>query len=335
MIWELHERGWSYRCLARRLGLVRASVQRWQVRLRQGLPAIGTPGPARRTPPHPALLHAQIAALQHGAKRSRGAGGLWRHWREWVSRRDFARLVAEQRRAVNRDRREARAQLLWRMPGTVWAMDGAQQAGIRWNLVCDLASRFRFEPLLGLRLTAGRVRDQLARLFDTYGPPIVLKRDRGSLLDNRAVDQLLDAYGVLSLDSPLHYPRYNGGVEYAQRELKTVAGVLVESTGEPFARAIREATAWINAIPRPCLSGASAADRFAGNAPNALRAFSQTERKEAKCWIRKRTRTILNGVPACSRYTYETAWRLATEAWMIEHGLVDVVKPKKLLPLFA
>jgi hypothetical protein len=65
------------------------------------------------------------------------------------------------------------------------------------------------------------VAGRLEHLFIQHGPPLVLKRDNGSNLNQRAVDEVLARYLVLPLNSPPHYPPYNGGMECAVRELKT------------------------------------------------------------------------------------------------------------------
>lgn len=332
IVQRLHERGGSWRGLLRALGLPRSSVQRWQSRLRRGLPAVGRPGPARRQDA-PALLDAQIAALPAGARRTRNTGRLWHHWRTLISRRDFARRVAERRRQAAHRRRLATRRLRWLAPGTVWATDTAQLGAQRWNLVCDLGSRLRFEPMLDPALTAARVADHLRRLFERFGAPLVLKRDNGSNLASREVDALLAEYQVIDLTSPAHYPAYNGGVEYAQQELKTVAATLVDRTGEPLDRALREAPDWLNAAPRPCLGGASAGALFNACQPLLQARSTLNGRKEAKRWIIERTCTILNRMEKCNRRTIRAARRHATEEWMMSVGLVADAGTNKVLPL--
>jgi hypothetical protein len=332
IVQRLHEGGGSWRGLLRALGLPRSSVQRWQSRLRRGLPAVGRPGPARRQDV-PLLLDAQIAALSAGARRTRHTGRLWRHWRTLISRRDFTRHVAERRRQAAHARRLATRRLCWPVSGAVWATDAAQFGGQVWNLVCDLGSRFRFDLLLAPDLPASRVAGQLRRLFDRYGAPLVLKRDNGSNLACREVDAVLNTYGVIDLTSPVHYPAYNGGVEYAQREIKTVAAALVDRTGEPLDRALREAPDWLNAAPRPCLGGASAGELFNACQPQLQARVTTNDRKEAKRWILERTCTILSRMEKCSRRTIRAARRHATEEWMISVGLVADAGTNKVLPL--
>jgi hypothetical protein len=70
-------------------------------------------------------------------------------------------------------------------------------------------------------LPAEQVVSDLTVLFQRYGAPLFLKRDNGSNLVNAPVDEVLAQHGVIPLTSPPYYPRYNGAIEYAQRELKT------------------------------------------------------------------------------------------------------------------
>ena len=58
----------------------------------------------------------------------------------------------------------------------------------------------------------------LEQLFLQHGPPLVLKRDNGSNLNQQAVDEVLARYLVMPLNSPPHYAPYNGGMECAGTE---------------------------------------------------------------------------------------------------------------------
>lgn len=330
----LQERnGWSLRRATQAVGLARSSVLRWTRRLRQGHEAIQ---PACRKVPleNPAALDDAIGKLHHGVHRSRGAPALWRLWQEVISRRDFDRRVRARRMQQQREQRDSLHHIVWPQPGTVWAMDPAQYGRLRWNLVGDLASRFRFELLVAMELPACRIAQQLRELFDRYGAPIVLKRDNGSNLVNTIVNGLLEEYGVLSLTSPPHYPRYNGAIEYAQHEIKTAVDVLTLA-GAPLPAALVTAPALINTKPRPCLNGHTASHAFL----NAHRAFQQNftlqRRKEAKHWIQDHTQSIVDRMSKVGRHAYDAAWRQAMESWMLGNGLMQVIRPGKVSPVFT
>jgi len=64
------------------------------------------------------------------------------------------------------------------------------------------------------------VAEHLEKLFRRHGPPLFLKRDNGSPLNAAEVDAVLADYGVIPLNSPAYYPRYNGAMEKSIRDFK-------------------------------------------------------------------------------------------------------------------
>lgn len=324
--------GWSCRRLTRAIGLPRSSVLRWTTRLRRGEVAV-QPSRRKTGPADPAVLDAAMAALHHGAHRSRGAPALWHLWRDGLSRRDFERRIRDHRLSLQREQRASLCRIGWPQPGAVWAMDPAQYGRLQWNLVGDLASRFRFDLLVAPDMPASRIGMQLRTLFDHFGAPLVLKRDNGSNLMHVLIDGLLDEYGVLALTSPPYYPRYNGAIEYAQREIKTTIDVLTLA-GMPLPTALAEGPALLNIQPRPCLGGQSASQSFFG-APHAFQHdFTLNRRKEVKGLIQDQARTIVEHMPKDSQRAHDAAWRQAIERWMLDNDLMKVVHPAKVSPTF-
>jgi len=331
----LHGRtGRSFRRLIPALGLARSSVLRWAGRLRRGLPAIRTPGPPKAPMENPAALDRAIADLPHRNHRTFGTAALWGTWQAMISRRDFNDRVRVERRRRLRDERGSLHRIAWREAGAVWAMDPADYGGIVWNLVVDLASRFRFELTVAIHLPATRIADHLQRLFDRYGPPLVLKRDNGSNLVAPVVDELLSAYGVIALTSPPHFPRYNGAVEYAQRETKRSAALL-EAGGAPRDAALAIAPHLLNARPRPCLGGRTAEAVLHDALPSFRDRFTPECRKEVKLWIDDCTETILGRMKAVGQRAHDAARRQAIEAWMLDRHIIERVQPKNVLPQSA
>jgi transposase InsO family protein len=112
---------------------------------------------------------------------------------------------------------------------------------------------------VGERVLRETVAVHLEQLFLRHGPPLVLKRDNGSNLNQQAVDKVLACYLVMPLNSPPHYPPHNGGMECAVRELKTplVEKILaVDSTTESQVQAWAEVLAHeLNHRSRACLDG--------------------------------------------------------------------------------
>ncbi len=323
--------GQSFRRLIPALGLARSSVLRWAGRLRRGLPALRAPGPSSAPMEDHAVLDQAIAGLPHRTQRTFGTAALWREWQATISRREFNDRVRTERRRRLREERGSLHRIAWREAGAVWAMDPAEYGGIVWNLVVDLASRFRFELTVALHLPAPRIADHLQRLFDRYGPPLVLKRDNGSNLVAPVVDELLDAYGVIPLTSPPYFPRYNGAVEYAQRETKTSAALL-EAGGAPRDAALAVVPHLLNARPRPCLGGHTAQAVLTAALPSFHGRFTPECRKEVKHWIDNHTETILGCMKTVDKRAHDAARRQAIEAWMLDEHIIEHVQPANVLP---
>ncbi len=325
--------GWSERRLSRALELSRSSVRRWSGRLRRGETAVQPF--VRKTAQHVSeALDKAIADLRHGVHRSPGAPALWRQWQADISRREFTRRVREHRLQHQRDQQASLYHLVWLHPGAVWAMDPAQYGRLFWNLVGDLASRFRFDLLVAWELPAARIAMQLQFLFDRFGAPLVMKRDNGSNLVQAMVDGVFDDYGVLALTSPPYYPRYNGAIEYAQLEIKAAVDLLTLA-GTPITTALATAPSLLNAHPRPCLDGHTAEYTFFNSDQAFLRNFTLNRRKEVKNWIEDQTRTIVAQMPKDSRRAREAARRQAIEAWLQDNGLMKIVQPTKTSPVFT
>jgi transposase InsO family protein len=317
---------WSARKVIRALDLPRASVLRWARRLRDGVQPLCIPPPSS-----PALtgLWAALTALRHRVCRSAGAPALWQTCRALLSRRRFNALVRQCRAAW-----QQHWQLLhWHRVGAVWAMDPAEYAGQTWNLVSDLASRFRFAVRLSVHLPAEQVADDLKALFLRHGAPLFLKRDNGSNLVNAAVDAVLAEFGVIPLNSPRYYPRYNGAIENGQRELKTWL-IRLEVWALPLSLAVQAAQLWINVRVRRCLGGNNAQDVFLRGNQLFQAEYTWERRQAVKDWIERTTRHILTNVADGSRRAHDAAWRQAVEMWLLEHGFLEVRQRKKCYPVF-
>jgi hypothetical protein len=328
----LKAEGWSQRELCDRLGLVRSSVRRWSANLAMGFLAIRTAATGKLPLRHPIVLHADIARMKHGLHRTPGALALWLRWRAWISQRALARLLRRRRQLLARRRSEGWQRLMWRVAGAVWAMDPGQLSGLRWNLVGDAASRFRFPLDLAEHLPAAWIAARLRWLFEQFGAPLLIKHDSGSNLCHPRVMAVKEAFSVLTLLSPLHYPRYNGAIEYAQREIKETALFLFEQGCGTLEAALQEAPAILNAQPRPCLGGETAEAVFYTSVAWVQRTYTMSDRKEIKDWIEERERTIVAAMTDPTRHQLAAARRQAIETWMLNEGLVAFVAPPKPLP---
>jgi transposase InsO family protein len=137
---------------------------------------------------------------------------------------------------------------------------------------------------------------RLEQLFLRHGPPLLLKLDNGSNLNHQAVDEVLARYLVIPLNSPPHYPPYNGGMECAVRELKTplvkkiLAGSpLPESQVQAWAEVLAHE---LNHRSHGCLHGQVACEVFQDAKP-AMKAYTLRKRKESFDWINTLTRTLI------------------------------------------
>lgn len=331
----------SFRRLIAAVGLPRSSYLRWQKRRLAGLPMIGKV-PARdfqsleKSKPDVAqALKNGVAALYHGPRRTHGTGALWRRARSHLSRRAFNLLVGEHRSKLNRQRRDELTCIKWQSQAAaaVWAMDPAQMDNRCYNLVTDQASRFRFELTPGSTLPARSIATQLVALFERHGAPLILKRDNGSNLCAPDVDDLLDAFGVLPLNSPPHYPRFNGAIERAQREIKEAATALVE-LGSPLDDALEIAPHLLNAKPRPVLAGKTAAAVFLPARSPFQQQFTHQKRKDLKCSIQDDASCIQDRMKTCGHHAHDAAWRQAVQKALVQLGFITVLQPKIVSPLF-
>jgi transposase InsO family protein len=283
-------------------------------------------------------LNDAVRRLDHGRQRSAGAGEVYRQVRHGISRRDFGELVETVRRPLWREHDANLQRVQWLVAGSVWSIDPTEWMipgpdgpdRLRLLPVLDLASRFKFAPWVGESITGPVVADHLEELFHRYGAPLVLKRDNGSNLNDEAVNELLGRWRVIALNSPPHYPRYNGAIERAQRELK--AAFLTRWLEiNPHTCPASAVAAWtvydLNRQPRRCLRRQSAAAIFCGAQTN-LGAYTERRRKEAFDTING---WIMNAVAqreACSQPQLDAAGRHVVETWLQREGLVTLTKPQ-------
>jgi transposase InsO family protein len=270
---ELHQHlGWPYRPLCASATLPYPTFMRWNGRLARGAPLLSKPGPK----PVGALdligLQVRLRQLEHGAHRSQGTTALYATHRRTISRRGFQELVEQTRRKALQERQAELRRVRWEIPGAVWSVDPTAVALMRDTgrqklpilPVLDLASRYKLPPLVGKRLTGELVAQRLEELFRQFGAPLVLKRDNGSNLNSEAVDEVLGRWLVIPLNSPPHYPPYNGGIERSQRELKDVLrSRLAPGCIADVETVARLSVHELNHCSRRCLRGQTSCEQFA------------------------------------------------------------------------
>jgi hypothetical protein len=287
-------------------------------------------------------LHVALCHLQHGRQRSRGVGRLYRQYQDQISRRDLQVLAERVRRELAHQHQAELRHITWRVPGLVWSLDNAELARfanhkLYLHQVQDLASRYKFTPWVGEQVMGQTVAVHLEQLFLQHGPPLVLKRDNGSNLNQQAVDEVLARYRVMPLNSPPHYPPYNGGMECAVRELKTplrekilAHGPLPEFQVQAWAEVLAHD---LNHRSRGCLDGHIACRVFHDAKP-ALQAYTLRKRREIFDWINGLTAALIPVSAVLTQPQVETARRRAVETWLQQNGVITITQNRKVLPIF-
>ena len=333
---------WPYLRLCASLGLSYASFRRWHHRLERGQSVLFKPGPKKVAPLNLEELRVALYCLKHGRQRTHGVGQLYRQHHDHISRRDLQALTRTVRWELAHQHQAELRHIAWKIPGLVWSLEDAEWARFahhKWHLhqVQDLASRYKFTPWVGERVLGETVAVHLEQLFLQHGPPLVLKRDNGSNLNQQAVDEVLARYLVMPLNSPPHYPPYNGGMECAVRELKTPLREKILASGpigEPQVQAWAEVLAHeLNHRSRGCLKGQIACRVFQDAKP-ALQAYTLRKRREIFDWINELTKALIAVSAVHTQRQVETARRLAVETWLQRNGVITITQNKKVLPIF-
>jgi hypothetical protein len=319
-----------------------SSLRRWRQRQRQNQPPVQKPGPKKLGPLPLETLQREIAKLKHGARRTEGTGALHHRYEVCISRRDLDDLVRESRLEAHRRERESRQRVEWLVPDLVWAIDttewerDAEGRRLYAHGSQDLCSRYHFEPWAGQRNWGTDAATWLRQSFQVRPPPLLLKRDNGSPLNHPAVDAVLAEYQVIPLNSPPHYPRYNGAKERGFRELKKELGP--DFRPAPLWRprddllAIAVTLHHLNHRPRPCLQGrVPCAVQFGGTAlrflPRERQAIFNSILNDFRERISREQRDIPDHrwkAPHGAFPYRHPAWRQAVESWLRCQGLIRV-----------
>jgi transposase InsO family protein len=303
------------------LGLGYRQLLRWQERTKAGAPALVPPGPKKTGPLPLAAVRAEVEALRHHPHRSEGTGALYQKHQGVISRRELARLVAEERGHREQARRRLHRRVTWHVPNVAWAIDATERGRDRQgrklfvHAVQDLCSRYRFAPLLALESKGPAVAEHLDKLFRRHGAPLFLKRDNGSPLNAAEVDAVLAEHGVIPLNSPAHYPRYNGAIEKGIREVQEALGACL------VPRPVR----WQPAALLPYVVAVQHQHQ-----PHAH--YTKRERLAIFEWIRIHAKDRIHQLEKIDQRSVRAAWRRAAETWLRCQGLITVSINQKVLP---
>lgn len=321
------------------LGLSYRRLLRWRQRHGAGAPTLLAPGPKKTGPLPLEAVRAEVAALRHHRRRSDGVVALYQRHQGVISRRDLARLVAEERGRRETARRGLHRRVDWHMPNTAWAIDATERGRDRQgrklfvHAVQDLCSRYRFAPLVALESKGPAVAEHLQKLFRRHGPPLFLKRDNGSPLNCAEVDAVLAAHGVIPLNSPAYYPQYNGAIEKGIREMQSALGTCLARPVRwqpkallPYVVAVHHA---LNCKPRRVLHRHTACEAY-HHQPHAR--YAKRERLAIFEWIRVHAHDRIQQLEKVDQRSVLAAWRRAAETWLRCQGLITVTINQKVLP---
>lgn len=335
--------GWSYERVCRETGVPHASLMRWKTRHGRGNPPVTSPGPHKVEPLDLVALMADLEQLHHGPHRTAGTDGLYERYRNQISRMRLRELVAEARRACWQRRELGRQSVYWHAPRLIWAVDDVMightpNGRLYSNHVQDLSSRYKMHPQLteGHVMDGEQVAERLEHLFDLHGAPLVLKRDNGGNLDCKAVNAVLDRHLVAPLNSPLHYPRYNGGIEKAQRELKDALVAMGDRDDLPLEDRLSKsmlAICKLNDMIRRCLHGHSACWSFETGITR-QREYTRRQRREVLDEMSILAIAAMMEPDGKKPLSPSAAWRLAVQTWLQFSGMITISTERKVLPIF-
>ena len=140
---------------------------------------------------------------------------------------------------------------------------------------------------------------------------------------------MLRCYLVIPLNSPPHYPPYNGGMECAVRELKAplvekilASNPIPESPVQVWAEVLAHK---LNHRSRGCLHGQVACEVF-HDTKLAMKVYTLRKRKETFDWINELTMTLIEVLVVHTKRQADTARRLAVETWLQRNGVITVTQ---------
>jgi hypothetical protein len=141
----------------------------------------------------------------------------------------------------------------------------------------------------------------------------------------------------MPLNSPPHYPPYNGGMEHAVRELKGPLVAQLRARGPAPAAEVQH---WaellaheLNHRPRPSLQG-EVACRVFQHARAALKRYTLHKRREVFEEINDLTQMLMQPQGVCSQRQADTVRRLAVEAWLQKEGVISITQNHRVSPIF-
>ncbi len=334
LIGQRRENGFSLRQLCGAAHVPYRTFMRWKSRRAAGRPAVEEPGPGPAGPLDLDGVWERVRSLNHGRKRTRGTGELYRELRGMISRRHLRALVKRARRDARRERDAAVRRLEWTpCAGRVWATDTMETAladGTRvwFQTIRDLGARYTIAPVVLHHPDGEDIACRLDEAFARFGAPLFLRLDNATSENCPKVQEVLARHRVIPFNSPPHYPQYNGGVERAQGEIREefddwTAGIATVPPEHMHVYAAATAHG-LNHKPRPVLDGRHACQVFTRDGRQAT--VTPGDRQEVLNELIAAAAVLLDTEDGRTLHDVRKAWRRAVEWWLQTHDLIRDIK---------
>jgi transposase InsO family protein len=248
--------------------------------------------------------------------------------REWARRQGLgtwsattiARVIADLRDEPETKPQPVRYEIVG--SNVMWSEDGTgfRERGRKRELVVAQDEHARFK--VGHKLAEGPASEEAAcrnleTAFETYGAPLVLKHDGGSIFHGQRIQELLTKHQVTELTGPRSYPQYNGKKERSMRDIKSFERAMRRHGGRSsLEQRIEAAVQDLNEHrPRPVLGGRTAREVFEQDrirCPDRVALRKEVDRTE------RRLRA-----EATTRAETDSARRRAVEGVLLAYGLMS------------
>ena len=276
----------------------------------------------------------KITHLKHKKKRTHGTTVLYQEHKNYVSRRQFQCMVKEERKLQNTQFSEKMTRIKWRITNSCWAFDDTfyakDSAGNKTFIhnIKDLATQYILPPLAGEFACGEEVANNLERLFIQFGPPMFLKRDNGSNLNHHEVNQLLERYHVIAINSPTYYSKYNGSIEQSNCQLKDKVEELAKEMNidvsiDNILPLSRLAAHELNAQKKKSIKGRPVV-KFLSELNQSWKNNTKTKRKELFHEVMKLTQEKIDALEKPSQKALKKCRRKAAEEILVQKRFIDV-----------
>jgi len=317
-----------------------SSLMRWSKRTEEGEPPIKKPGPKKVTMLDPEELLIELKKLKHSRKRSKGAFDIYEKYKEMISRRNFYEILKQARQDDLYIKMRGLKRINWLTSGLVWSMDVTEDyvesKKVYLLTMRDMATGYKFPVLCGDIPCGEEVAGYLHSQFVKHGAPLFLKRDNGGNLNHSAVNEILNQFCVIPLNSPTYYPQYNGGIEHDQNEIKEALKneIMYRPKGvfshiEAYARNVIND---LNHKFRRSKKGKNSCQLFFSK--NESLKFKKRDRKNVENWLKYFCERIIEKLKDKSDENIKTAWRISIETWLRLNKHISVTIGGKVLPHF-